>query len=126
MIKILSVIILSVFLVSCNKDGSSNSTDCASLQAEESGSNTDCTINSEPEIGEATGGIGGGTEGGTSGGNTETGLPNAAYTFDSNIMFIGTTVTEQNKFERAVEIIKKVGGDRGVSFKGTQSYIQRS
>ncbi len=48
------------------------------------------------------------TTGGTTGGTTGTGLPNAAYTFDTNIMWINTDSTQQAKFDDAVEIIKKV------------------
>jgi len=50
-----------------------------------------------------------GSSGGTSGDNSlNTGLPNAAYMFDSNIVFIGTTYSQQDKFDKAVELIKKV------------------
>lgn len=48
------------------------------------------------------------TTGGTTGGTTGTGLPNAAYTFDTNIMWINTDSTQQAKFDDAIEIIKKV------------------
>lgn len=58
--------------------------------------------------GTTTGGTTGTTTGSTTGGTTGTGLPNAAYTFDSNIKFINTTVTQQDKFDKAIEIIKKV------------------
>jgi hypothetical protein len=51
---------------------------------------------------------GGSTTGTTTGGTTGTGLPNGAYTFDTNIMFINTTSDQQDKFDKAVEMIKKV------------------
>jgi hypothetical protein len=83
MIKIFSTVILFSFLVSCNKDtgGSDNCSD--SFEAS-------CSLNLEP-----------GVEDGTA-------LPNSAYSFESNILFVGTTVNEQEKFDQAVELIKKV------------------
>ncbi|MBA2404275.1 MAG: hypothetical protein H0V66_05850 [Bdellovibrionales bacterium] len=95
--KIFSLMFLCLFLVSCNKGGGSDS--------EESAKDL-------PVTGESTGGTSGGTSGGsaggTSGGSTNSGLPNAAYTFDSNILFIGTDSSEQAKFDKAVEIIRDV------------------
>jgi hypothetical protein len=41
---------------------------------------------------------------------TNTALPNEAYTFDSNLIFIDTTSSQQGKFDSAVELIKKVVG----------------
>ena len=118
MTKIFSLLILSFFLISCNKS-SNDPLDCtSSVQAEEGASTTDCTIVDEPVTGTngdtstdgtsgdtSTGGTNGGTStGGTSGGS----LPNAAYTFDQNVTFFKTTVTQENKFRNALEIIKKV------------------
>ena len=105
MTKLFCLIFLGLLLVSCNK-GSGGGADClgSTIQAEEAVTSTDCIIKSEPIGGESTGG----TAGGTTGGLSDTGLPNQAYTFDSNIDFIQTTAEEQKKFEDAVEIIKKV------------------
>lgn len=120
MTKIFSLIFLSLFLMSCNKtDGSANGNiNCpASTQAEQTGTSNDCTITTDPGTGDTNGGTSGGTTGGTTGNTTGgtsggttggSGLPNEAYIFDSNILFVGTTATEQDKFDKAVEIIKKV------------------
>jgi hypothetical protein len=133
--RIFPVIVLSLFLVSCNKSPDDSGTDCSSsVQAEEgSTASTDCTIN-EPITGDTTGGSSGSTTGGTSGGTstggttgsatggtttggTTTGgttggtsgsLPNEAYTFDSNITFYNTSATQEAKFNKALEIIKQV------------------
>lgn len=40
--------------------------------------------------------------------DTGTGLPNEAYTFDTNVTLINMTNTQEEKFETALEIIKKV------------------
>jgi hypothetical protein len=37
-----------------------------------------------------------------------TALPNGAYTFDTNIDFLNTTTTQQDKFDQAIELIKRV------------------
>lgn len=58
--------------------------------------------------GGTTGTTTGSTTGSTTGGTTGTGLPNAAYTFDTDITWINTSATQQAKFDDAVEIIKKV------------------
>ncbi|MFP5384702.1 MAG: hypothetical protein ACLGHN_01395 [Bacteriovoracia bacterium] len=58
--------------------------------------------------GGTTGTTTGGSTGTTTGGSTGTGLPNEAYTFDTNILFVNTTATQQEKLEQALEIIKKV------------------
>ena len=41
---------------------------------------------------------------------TNSALPNEALTFESNLLFIDTTSLQQEKFDRAVELIKKVVG----------------
>lgn len=78
MIKNFSVIFFCLLLSACNKDSSN-------------GCSTDCSLSLEP-----------GTE------STEAALPNSALTFESNIFFIGTDAIEQDKFDSAVEMIKKV------------------
>lgn len=128
MTKHLSLLLLSLFLVSCNKDD--GTTDCtSSIQAQDDLTTSDCTI-TDPIVHETTGGTSGGstsggsstggvstggTSGGTTGGSTggTTGgtsgsLPNEAYTFDTNITFFKTTATQEEKFNRALDLIKKV------------------
>lgn len=131
--RIFPVLVLSLFIVSCNKSSDGSGTDCSSSIQAEDGSTTatDCTI-TEPISGDTTGGTSGGnstenpvgsstegtaggtttgtTSGGTSGSSTGgTGsLPNEAYTFDSNITFFKTTATQEAKFNKALDIIKQV------------------
>lgn len=129
--RIFALLFLVLFTVACNKDGTG--TDCTSgtsTQSEETGSTTDCTVTTEPPVGgETTGGetsgsttggsttggsttggstTGGSTTGGSSTGGTSGGLPTAAYTFDTNIEFLNTNSTQQVKFDKAIDIIKKV------------------
>lgn len=103
--KILILLFVSVILVSCNKDASTcpqgvtqSQTDGTSTDA--SSATTTCTT--DPTTPPVTG------DTGTTDGSTGTGLPNEAYTFETNILFVGTTPDQQDKFDRAVEIIKKV------------------
>jgi hypothetical protein len=120
--NVFCVLFLSFILASCNKKNDSEvaGVDC---QSDESATSTDCAIVPEPSssssnVDTSSGAI-------TGGATTDpdvvvsvpvipdapivnNGLPNLAYTFDSNIFFVGTTVTEQEKFDRAIEIIKKV------------------
>lgn len=60
--------------------------------------------------GTTTGGTttGGTTTGGTTTSGSGTGLPNEAFTFDTNITFVNADSSEREKFEKAIEIIKKV------------------
>jgi hypothetical protein len=111
--RIFGLLFLCLFLVACNKDGSSTSdSSCASgSEAQEAG--TDCSLVTDPPLtGDTTGGTTEGTTGTTTGGTTAgsagTGLPNAAYTFDINIKFINTTVSQQEKFDKAIDMIKQV------------------
>jgi hypothetical protein len=69
--KIFPALILSLFLVSCNKSPDDGATDCtSSVQAEDgSTTTTDCTIN-EPITGDTTGGTSGGTTGSSTGGTS--------------------------------------------------------
>lgn len=145
MTKIFSLLILSFFLISCNKSND-NPQDCtSSVQAEEGGSTTDCTIVDEPVTGTTTGGTSGGTStggttggtstGGTSGGTSTGGtsggsLPNAAYTFDHNVSFYKTTVSQENKFLNALDIIKKVVASEkfrtkvlGHTYNGSKTFV---
>jgi hypothetical protein len=134
--SIFSLLFLCLFFVACNKDGSTG--DCTSTQAQDDGSTTDCTVVTTPPStgettgsttsgsttggttggttgsttgsttgGSTTGSTTGGTTGSTTGGSTGT-LPTAAYTFDTNIEFLNTNSTQQAKFDKAMEMIKKV------------------
>jgi hypothetical protein len=98
--KICSLLVILLFIVSCNKDGSGGSSACDESQGDE------CIVDA-PIVPD--------TDSSTPPNNTptpsipsNTGLPNAAYTFESFIKFIQTTSSEQAKFDQAVEIIKKV------------------
>lgn len=57
--------------------------------------------------GGTTGSTTGGTTGSTTGGSTGT-VPTEAFTFGTNIEFLNTTSTQQAKFDKAIEMIKKV------------------
>ena len=149
MSKILALLFLCLFLVSCNKDGTDDGAcSSSSVEAQETGT-TDCTVTEPPVTGETTGSTvgggttgsttgtttGGGTTGTTTGGTTtgsttggttgtttggttgsttggstggSTGLPTEAYTFDTDILFVNTTATQQDKFDKAIEMIKAV------------------
>lgn len=87
--KICSLLVLLLLIVSCNKGESGGDISCDESQGEE------CIVESPivPDSDSST---------------PDTGLPNAAYTFESFIKFIQTTSSEQAKFDQAVEIIKKV------------------
>lgn len=113
--KCSTILFLALFLVSCNKDGS-NDDASASNPGTDSG---DPTV-SVPLLPDNPGTVvdnNTGTDSSddtttdsdtTNNSDTNTGLPNQAYTFDSNIVFIQTTADQQAKFDKAVEIIKKV------------------
>jgi hypothetical protein len=142
--RIFTLLFLSLFLVACNKDGTV-STDCVSTaEAQESGTSTDCTITVDPPVtgtttggtttggttGTSTGTTTGGTTGTSTGTTTGTGLPNAAYTFDTNIMWVNTEITQQAKFDDAIEIIKKVVATEEFrtavlnhTYNGTKTYV---
>ena len=113
--KIIALLILSMFLVSCKKDGggssdSSTSNSEAPVTGETTGGTTGTTTGGTTgtTTGGTTGTTTGGTTGTTTGGSTGTGLPNEAFTFDTNITFINVDTNDREKFEKAIEIIKKV------------------
>lgn len=106
--RIFALLLLGLALTACNKNPA---TDCGTststtAQAQESGSTapaTDCTLTDTPDTTDpveepvvVTPDPGDGT------------LPTAAYTFDTNIEFLNTNATQQEKFDQAIEIIKKV------------------
>lgn len=93
--KFLIVPMLCFLLVSCNKDKSSDGTevtipggDTENLTPAPTPVPTPAPTPENP--------------------TSNNGLPNEAFTFDSNIVFIQTTSEQQAKFDKAVEIIKKV------------------
>lgn len=97
--KICCLLVLMLFIVSCNKSGGGGDSTCDETLEE-------CVVNAP---------VGTDPDTTTSPDNVpnppatnNTGLPNAAYTFESFIKFIQTTSSEQAKFDKAVEIIKKV------------------
>lgn len=108
----LELFVIAMFLISCNKDGSSH---CSS-SVQEQVTDSKCTITAEPVTTNipdtanvsptnlpvvpvvTTPDVG----------PILNGLPNEAYTFYTNIDFINTTPTQQEKFDKAVDIIKKV------------------
>lgn len=133
--RIFALMFISMFLVSCNKDAPTNcdsqATTPTTTQSEVDDATTavatDCTVeNTSPVTGDTgtttsgttsgtttggtttSGSTGGTTSGTTTGGTTGSGLPTGAYTFDTNIMFINTDVDQQEKFDKAIEMIKKV------------------
>lgn len=156
MTKIFPFLFLLLFFVACNKD--ENAACSSSVQAEDSAdASTDCTI-TEPVTnetggkagGSSTGGGttgGGSTVGGTTGGGSTTGstaggtsggsatggssgLPNEAFTFDTNINFYNVSAAQEAKFLKALDIIKQVVAtekfrDRVVNFtyNGKKTYV---
>ena len=87
------LLVLSLLITGCNKDDKDSGSDISAPIGDEQ--NLTVTIpyvpsNPLPDN------------------NPATGLPNEAYTFDSNLVFISTTQDQQDKFDKAVEIIKKV------------------
>jgi len=133
--NVLALLFLCLLFIACNKDPG---TGCTSTQAEDTGTTTDCTIVTDPpatgettgttdggttsgttdgSTGTTTGGSTGTTTGGTTTGSTTGGttgsttggtLPTEAYTFGVDIDFLNTNSTQQEKFDKAVEMIKKV------------------
>lgn len=101
--RIFILLCLGLSLVACNKNPA---TDCGADDAlkQESGTTaTDCTVTENPDPTEPDKEPLPGPEipdDGT--------LPTAAYTFDVNIQFLNTTSAQQEKFDKAIEIIKKV------------------
>lgn len=103
--RILSLLFLSFFLTSCNKNGNENCKTTA--DAEVSGTGTQCIIADAPvEVPAELPPLESG--GGNTSDTDSTALPNLAYTFETNINFINTTVTQEEKFTAALELIKKV------------------
>ena len=90
--KILSLVVLLSFIVSCNKSSGDGNSICDET-LEECVSTAQIVPDPDSNTPPVT---------------DNTGLPNAAYTFESFIKFIQTTSSEQAKFDQAVEIIKKV------------------
>jgi hypothetical protein len=93
--RIIPLLFLLSLVTACNKAP----VDCATgAQAEETGTTTTaCPVDTELPVE-----VEPGSE------EPDAPLPNAALTFDTNITFINTSSTQQEKFDRAIEMIKKV------------------
>lgn len=109
------LVFLSFLVVSCNKKESTDL--CDSLQNEEVAGTDSCTLTTEPVGSDGFSGIDDGN--GTpepdddapvtgDGDADNSGLPNAAYTFDANIDFISMTLSQEEKFTMAIDLIKKI------------------
>ena len=87
--------VLSV-MVSCNKKDQNKIIDELSLNqgSDSSSSNQDPSLPVDLTVDDLT----------------KTALPNEAFTFESHLLFIDTTTSQQDKFDLAVELIKKVVG----------------
>jgi len=90
--KIFTLSLLVISLSSCNKGGGIDCQNLTSTQA------ADIPAECVPAP----------TDNPDSSVDLSTALPNEAYTFDTNIDFLNTTTTQQEKFDRAIELIKRV------------------
>lgn len=93
--NIFSLMFLCLFLVACNKSGGDDS----------SGSSSETVAvatESDNTSGENT------SPGSNDTDDSDTALPNEAFQFETNITFINMTATQKQKFEDALEIIRKV------------------
>jgi hypothetical protein len=131
MSRIFAFLVLFIAAVACNKDGTVACPSTSTTQSEDTSTGTstttaatDCTATTTPPA------TGGSTTGGSTGGDTDTGLPNEALTFDTHINFINTTATEQEKFDKAVEMIKKVVATEefrskilNFTYNGTKTFV---
>lgn len=93
---------LIVFLFfGCAKKNGSDKSCLSSLEAEELASGSGCSLSAIPEVISDP-------ETSPQPENPSFGLPNEAYTFDADLNYINTTVVEEEKFNKAVELIKKI------------------
>ncbi len=86
---------LSLLSIGCNKSGNNCS---SSTELEMSETSTDCTFPMVPEQ----------IEGINSAIESASGLPDEAFTFDTNVSFINMILSQEEKFSLALELIKKV------------------
>jgi hypothetical protein len=132
--RIFILCFLVISLVACNKVPGSN--DCTSENQE---AGTECTLSADPATTDSSDGSQtespavpppAATTESTTGPTTGSALPNSAYTFDTNIDFINTSLTQQDKFDMAIEIIKKVIATEefrdkviGHTYNGSKTYV---
>jgi hypothetical protein len=118
----LSAILLMFFLISCTN--SDENKGCNSALKEES---TTCILTSNAPV---TGDLSAGT-------NTDSPsidvLPTAAYTFDTNVTYVNADATQTAKFDRALDIIKKVIATEefrrrvlNFTYNGTKQFIDNN
>jgi hypothetical protein len=118
MTRILSLLFLCLFFAACQGTPTPECQDTTTTTTKADGNtDTSCTISTEPIDGGTTGSTTGGsttgstTDGSTTGsttGGTTGSLPNAAYTFETNLTFFNTDANDDIKLNKAVEIIKQV------------------
>ncbi len=90
--KIFIFLSMVLFISSCNKG---DSIDCQNLTEEQKENTpTECIATIEGNPGPQV--------------DLTTALPNEAYTFDTNIDFVNATTTDLEKFNQAIELIKRV------------------
>jgi hypothetical protein len=100
MIRNFCFVFLTLALISCNKSG----TECSNtVEAETSGDASSCTVSEAPVEAPSEG-----SDSPLTPAPLPSALPNEAYTFETNINFINTTVTQEEKFNKALEVIKNV------------------
>lgn len=113
-------------------DGGTTGSTTGGTTGSTTGSTTGGSTTGSTTGGSTTGSTtGGSTTGSTTGGTTTGGsLPTAAYTFGTNIQFINTTSTQQAKFDKAVEMIKKVVATEefrsrilNFTYNGTKAFV---
>jgi hypothetical protein len=90
--KIFTLSLLVISLSSCNKGDSVDCQNLTSTQAADIPAECIPVQSDDPD----------------SSVDLTTALPNEAYTFDTNIDFLNTTTTQQDKFDQAIELIKRV------------------
>lgn len=105
--RIFGVLFLLCTLVACNQNPAADCGASPKAEAQESGGTTtpDCTITENPDVTEPAPTPVPDEDIPDEGEGT---LPTAAYTFGTNIRFLNTNATQQDKFDKAIEIIKKV------------------
>jgi hypothetical protein len=109
--KIFFVWLLTTF-IACNKQLPTSECPVSGTEAQASSTSTTsevCSVTNEGPInGTTTGATNGGNPGSTTGSSTTGTLPTSAFTFGTNIDFLNASAAQEDKLERAVEVIKKV------------------
>ena len=97
-----------LFLVSCNQSG--NDTNCNNgIQAEDATTSNDCTLTDTPVTGDTNSTTPPTTNPDSTPTPIDTGsLSPLAYSFETDVSFFSTTATQEEKFNAALDIIKKV------------------